>query len=204
MARETRCRCCGIPITAADGQVRQQLRVCIGCDNCDELHGAKLQGVLSQGVRDGKIAPYTALARAMIDDAQMTGRTVYVVREGRVADLIIPDPPRRWLVMAARAMARNEMPDLQTLVDAVLGVYIPGQSTPARMAALRSELRDALQFVDSSIMDVEVTTTMDMLEPGHLRIEIRAKTPTLGVVTSGPGADVEIPADILSRKRAEA
>lgn len=194
------CRCCGVAIVG--DATRLQVRVCVDCDQCDELHGAQLQGVLLKAVSDGKLAPYTAVARAMMDDAQLTGRIVHVVINGR-ADITIPNPPRRWEVMAARSMVRGELPDLQTLVDAVLGCYIPGRNTPDRMAAMRLELRDALQFVDPSIMDVEVSTVMDALEPGNLRIEIKARTPTLG--TEMPGApDVNIPADILTRKRAEA
>lgn len=199
MIREVRCRCCGIGV---DGP-RAQFRVCVGCDKCDELHGARLQAVLYMAVRDGKLAPYTAIARAMIDDAQLTGRAVYIARNDGTADVFIPNPPPRWLVMAARALCRNEQPDLQTLVDAVLARYIGGRNEPALMAEMRLELRDALQFVDPSIMDVEVTATMTHMDPGNLRIEIKARTPTLG--TNMPGAaDVDIPPDILSRPRAEA
>lgn len=197
---EVRCRCCGITVS---GDVRSQVRVCMGCDGCDELHGAKLQGILYMAVRDGKLAPYTAIARMLIDDAQLTGRLGFIVRDGRVADLTIPDPPPRWLVVAARSLARNEQPDLQSLVDAVLGRYIPGRVTPDLLAALKLELRDALQFVDPSIMDVQVTTDRDALDPMHLVITIQARTPTLGTVVAG-AADVDIPPDIMSRPRAEA
>lgn len=178
--------------------------MCIGCDDCDALHGAKLQGVLAMAVRDGKLAPYTAVARQLIDDAQLTGRTVYVEREGGgIADLQVPDPPPRWLVMAARSLCRGELPDFQTLVDAVLARYMGKSNTPDVLAEMQRELGDALRFVDSSIMDVEVSATMSSLDPGNLRIEIRAKTPTMGATMPG-GEDVEIPADILSRPRAEA
>lgn len=195
-----RCRCCGIPVTGP----RAQFRVCIGCDLCDELHGDKLQGILAMAVRDGKIAPYTALARLLIDDAQLTGRAVYIEREaGGVADLRIPKPPLPWLIVCGRSLARGQTPDVKSVVDAVLVRYIPGSSAPHRMAELCLELRDALQFVDPDIMDVEVTTTRDVIDPGNLRIEIKARTPTLGSVVAN-ATDVDIPADILSRPRAEA
>lgn len=199
--KEARCRCCGINV---EGPVRSKVRVCVGCDDCDGLHGDKLQGVLWMAVRDGKLDPYVALARQLIDDAQLTGRSVYIDRGNGTADLRIPDPPLPWLIVCGRALARSEMPALQTIVDAVLVRYIPGKATGSRMAALRAELGDALRFVDPSIMDVEVTTELDHLEPGHLKIVINAKTPTLGAVIDTGAADVEIPADILSRKRAEA
>ncbi|HUS27591.1 MAG TPA: hypothetical protein VMZ53_03760 [Kofleriaceae bacterium] len=192
-----------MPIGAAYGAIRMQLRVCIDCDTCDQLHGAQLQGVLFKAVADGNLAPYTAIARAMIDDAQLTGRIVHDVKEGRVVDITIPNPPPRWMVAVGRAMARGEQPDVQTLVDAVLARYIGGQNTPALMAEMRIELRDALQFVDPSIMDVEVSATMTALDPGNLRIEITAKTPTLGSTMAGAD-DADIPPDIMSRPRAEA
>lgn len=183
---------------------RAQFRVCVGCDQCDELHGDKLQGILAVAVRDRRIDPYAALARLLIDDAQLTGRTIYIPRaDGGLADIYIPDPPPPWLIVCGRAIARGSMPDMQSVVNAVLVRYIPGTSSPHRMAALRLELRDALQFIDPEIMDVEVTTTQDVLDPGNLRIEIKAKTPTLGSVMAG-ATDVDIPADILSRPRAEA
>jgi hypothetical protein len=197
-----RCRCCGI---AVEGQIRERVRVCMGCDDCDGLHGDKLQGILAMAVRDGKLAPYTALARLLIDDAQMTGRTVWRETSPGRADLTIPDPPPPWLIICGRALARGEVPDIKGVVDAVLLRYIPGRATPSALASLRRDLSDALRFIDPDIMDVYVTATMDELEPGNLRIEIKAKTPTIGtVVTPSSGPAVEIPADILSRPRGSA
>lgn len=232
MAAEVRCRCCGIGVTGP----RAGFRVCIGCDQCDELHGAKLQGVLALAVRDGKVPVWTAIARQMIDDAQLTGRTVYEVPEqwcsigqyeakcakcGFVvfvgadatieehmkackmgADLTVPNPPPRWLVAAARMVCRREGPDVQTLVDAVLGCYIPGKPTTALLEKMARDLRDALQFIDPEIMDVRVETERDVLEPDHLKIFVQARTPVLGATLAG--AAVDLPPDIMSRPRAEA
>lgn len=201
MVRIGFCRCCGVSVLG--GGVREHLRVCIGCDLCDELHGDKLQAVLAKGVADGKVPPYTALTRMLIDDAQLTNRLEFVVFEGQAADLRVNNPPPRWMVVAGRALARGEQPDLQSLVGAVLGRYFGKQSTAQTLHELRLELCEALSFVDASIFDVKVSTKMDTVDPGHLMIEVQAKTPTLGVEVA-PGANELIPADIMNRKRAEA
>lgn len=199
---EIRCRCCGVPV---DGAVRRQVRVCLGCDQCDGLHGAQLQGVLFKAVSDGKITAGTAIARSLIDDAQITGRLVYHVKDGAVADITVPNPPPRWLVVAMRSVARNELPDFASLVDAVLGAYLPCKGTRAVLDAIAAELTEAFRFVDPSVMSVVVDSKRDALDPQHLIIQIQARTPTLAASVNIPGADdVVIPDDILHRKRAEA
>lgn len=201
--RDGHCRCCGIGIVGS--VVRAKLRVCIGCDDCDELHGSQLQAVLWRAVEHGKLNVWTAIARSMIDDGQLSNRLVYTLRPDQtVADMWLPAPVPRGLVVAARDRARGVLPDVQSVVDAALARFIGTLRTEANMREMSSELRDALQCVDPGIMDVEITTSMTTLDPGHLVIKILAKTPTLGVVTIKGAEDVAIPEGILSGKRAEA
>lgn len=202
MSTEVQCRCCGVPV--GPHPFRQQVRVCMDCDSCDRLHGAQLQGVLAKAVADGKLQPYTAIARAMIDDAQLTGRLEHIVLEdGKSADVRITNPPPRWLVVMARSICRGEMPDMLSVVDAVVFRYVPGRITPTIRRAFEAELRDALHAMDPEIMDVEIESAVDVDDPGHLVIKIGAKVPVLGMQVGG-AEHVDVPADIMSRKRAEA
>lgn len=199
MTPEYRCRCCGVPVEG----YRATFRVCIGCDRCDGLHGLVLEGVLRKAVADGKLEAGTALARAIMDDAQLTCRTEYVKREDGSADVLIANPPERWRVVIARALCRNELPDLQAVVAAVLERWLPAPYSSALGDRIRGDLLPALQIIDRDIMDVEIDCKRDIADPEHLIIVVKARTPTLGCVV--PGApDVEVPPDIMSRPRGSA
>lgn len=201
--REVRCRCCGIPVGPVGLNMRTKMRVCMWCDDCDGMHGQVLQGVLTMAVRDGKLAPGVALSRALIDDAQLTGRLVFDVVNGEANNIRIIDPPARWFVVAARAVCRNEMPDFASLADAVLGAMLPCNATRENLDKLAAGLTEAFRFVDPSVMAVVVDSKRDSMDPQHLIITIQARTPTMGQVM--PGAEgIEIPADVLKRRPAQA
>lgn len=197
---EVLCRCCGVPVEG----MRAQVRVCPICDVCDGKHGDELQALVGHGVVTGQIEPGKALCRMLVDDAHLTGRIIYVEREGSpLADITIPDPPPRWLVVCGRAAARGQLPDLQTVVNVVLAQHLPcGRD---QLPALQRELREALTFVDPSIMDVAIDCRIDAECVEHVVINVsgRAVSPDL-VVDMAKGADVEISHDILSRARGQA
>jgi hypothetical protein len=197
------CRCCGVGNLQG---VRARLRVCLGCDDCDGLHGDALQAILVKATADRKMSGDAALARALIDDAQLTGRAVYFENPpgSGQADMRIPDPPPRWLVVCARALCRKELPDMHSVVGAVLGRFMGLRSSQTVLEAMRVELQAALSFIDASIFDVQIDTKVDVLDSQHLIIQVQAKTPALGAVVTPGTENVEIPPDILLRKRAEA
>lgn len=194
-----RCRCCGVPV---EGR-RAQVRVCIGCDLCDHLHGDVLQGILWRSVNDRQLDPWIAIARAMIDDAQLTGRTEYIRNDDGSHDIVINYPPERWRVTLARALARNELPDLSSVVQAILERWLPAPFTPQLVASIRGDMVPALQIIDAAIMDVEIDCKRDIADPGNLIIKISARTPTLGGYI-GEASGVEVPPDIMSRPRGSA
>lgn len=190
------CRCCGLPDLVG---VRGKVRVCPMCDDCDGLHGDALQARMMSGEW---LDPYIALARAIIDDAQLTNRIVFV-GEGEAKHINVPNPPRRWEVMIARALLRNEQPDLHTVMNAVLLPFFGLRASPSVMALLRGELLEALQAFDASIFDVEVSIDVDVLDRENLQIKVCAKTPALGMTFDADSAGV-IPPDIMARPRGEA
>lgn len=177
--------------------------MCIGCDRCDGLHGARLQHVLTEVVKAGKLDPGTALARSLIDDAQLTGRAVYTRRDDGTADLTIPDPPERWRVVVARALARNELPDLQSVVDAVLRRWLPAPFSFSLGERIAADLLPALRVIDPSIFGVEIDCHRDIADPEHLIIKVNASTPTLGAALVDT-RDVAIPDYVMRTPRGSA
>lgn len=197
--RTPQCRCCGVPV---DG-MRAQVRVCAICDRCDGKHGDELQALLLHGVQTGQVKPGMALCRALVDDAHLTGRIVFV-GDINNATITIPDPPPRWFVVCGRAAAKNTLPDMHSVIGAVINRHIPGRCSRATLDAIAAELKEALHFVDDSVMDVTVASKIDALDPQHLIIQVNAKAPVMGMVIDKNAGEVEIPADILSRARGQA
>lgn len=201
-----RCDCCGVPV---DGP-RIALRRCILCDGCDHLHGDKLQLRVVDLVSQGKLDPYHAITRMMVDDAHMTGRLQMVspvaLADGRVmVDVTVIGPVPRWLVAIARAAARNELPQINVVLVGVLARFFGLRATRAVLDEIRIDMIDALRFIEPSIIDIEVTSRSDAIDPEKLVIDIKASTPMLGTVVQMKGApDVEIPADIHTRPRGQA
>lgn len=183
---------------------RAELRTCPLCDRCDGLHGDRLQIQVARALCNGGIDAGHALARMMIDDAHLCDRIVFVQVPGEAgATITIPDPPQRWQVACARAVARDELPEIGLVVQVILARYIPGKCSRQTLDAIAAELTEALAFLDPSIMSVDVDSKRDELDPAHLIIKINATTPTLGAVTEMPH-DVEIPDDIMLRARGQA
>lgn len=192
-----RCKCCGIPI---DGP-RVAIELCVVCDRCDRRHGAALEQACIAAVRAGLLSPWHALCRMMIDDALLTGGLALVVDGRGMARPLVPDCPDRWMVVICRAWARQEQPQLDDIVGAVLGRYIPGPATRANFDAIARDLQRALSTIDENVLSVEVDSKIDTLDPEHLIINIQARTPaTPGMVTI-TAPDVELPADIMTRPR---
>lgn len=202
MNTENRCKCCG---TAAISEHRAQLAgVCAMCDQCDKCHGDTLQARLVQAAATGQIDPSMGLARMMIDDANLCGRLVYV-GDWNAATIEIRNPPERWEVVIARSLARNEMPDVHSVVDAVLRRRLPAPYGEQLLEDLARDLKLALSVIIPDIVDVKVQSERDIVDPEHLKILIQGKAPVLGVqLAAVAGADVEIPADIMSRPRGSA
>ena len=200
MPGDARCRCCGISIA---GTPREQIRRCPICDICDRRHGDELQLHCVELVRTGQITPWHAIGAMLIDDAHVCGMLMMAMQPGdRTLYIGVPVAPPRWRVVIGRALARDEVPEVDLVIKVVLGKHLPGRGTPERLAAIAADLRDALQIMDPSIESVDVTTERDMLDPEHLKILLTARTPALGTVVTG--ADVELPADIMSRPRGQA
>lgn len=167
------------------------------------MHGAKLQHVLTAVVREGKLDPGVALARSIMDDAQLTGRIVYMRREDGSADVTVPDPPERWRVVVARALARNELPDLQSVVAAVLDRWLPAPYSSALGERIAADLLPALRVIDPSIFGVDIDCHRDVADPEHLIIKVNASTPTLGAALVDT-RDVAIPDYVMRTPRGSA
>lgn len=197
---EALCRCCGIPVMGT----RARVRVCPICDQCDGLHGDKLQIALAAGVVNGKVDPGLALTRSIIDDAQLTGRIVYVEDPNGGHSITVPDPAPRWQVICSRALCRNQLPDVTLVLDVILARHLPCQATPDKLEAIARELREALAFMDPGVLSVDVQSERDALDPQHLIVKVTTSTPTMGMQTIGNLPDVEIPPDIMLRARGQA
>lgn len=202
MTDDARCRCCGIPVD----ETRATMRRCPVCDRCDGLHGDALQIRVVQLMTSGRMPWGHALARMMIDDAQIAGRLVYVPCDhpGRHGHHIaIPNPPKRWEVVVARAICRDEFPDITLMISVILARFIPGRCNRATLDAIAAEIGEAVRMIDPNVLTVTVDSKRDVLDPSHLIITVQSTTPTIGaVVDVTPG--VKIPADIYQRPRGQA
>lgn len=200
---EILCRCCGVPVD--EGQpVRMQLRVCVMCDRCDGMHGAVLEERIRKSIAGGGISPGTGLARAILDDAQLTGRIVFKLEADGTATALVPDPPERWRVMIARCLARRELPDVSTVVYCILERWLPANNTRKLLESIRADLIAALQSIDPDIQDVQVDGARDVLDPEHLIIKVLAKQPVIGIALGAHVDPAVIPSDIMNRPRGSA
>lgn len=188
------CRCCGVPVEG----LRRKFRVCPMCDACDGVHGDALQARCAALVASGQISPWLALTRMIVDDALLCGRLVFI-GDPHAALIVVLNPPKRWEVVVCRALCKSELPELQVVIDAVLGAFMGHDASPPVLEALRAEMIQAMHAVDPSLFDVEVIAERDPLDPEHVRINVSAKTP--GLPAAYEAADVDMPADILSRPR---
>lgn len=201
MLSGVQCRCCGVPVY----ETRATLRRCMVCDLCDRRHGDELQQHVVALVRAGQITPYHAVARMLLDDALISGALQLIDNGDGTAYAWIPHPPvERWMVVAARAYARNGQPDVQAVVDAVLGRYLPGPATRANLDAIARDLRRALHHIDQNVVNVEVDCKRDALDPQHLLITVECRTADAPGTVTVTAPDAAIPADILSRPRGQA
>lgn len=147
----------------------------------------------------GQLTMWEALGQLIIDDAHHAG--MLALRGPRqAADLWIPRPVPRWAVVIGRAHARDELPAAGDVVAAVMQRYVPGPASA--IPELRAELTDALQAFDPDVLGVEVTCERDVLDPGHMLINILHRTAAGPAVTLSP--EVEIPTDIGRRPRGQA
>lgn len=203
MTPEVFCRCCGVPLDGAQ-PVRLQLRVCVMCDRCDGMHGEALEQRIRALVAAGKISGDHGVCRAILDDAQLTGRIVLSPDGEGTANALVLDPPERWRVLIARCLCRRELPDVTTVVQSILERWLPANNSTKLLEAIRKDLIGALQLIDPDIMDVQLEGARDVLDPAHLIIKVQAKQPVLGIKL-GAHADPDlIPADIMSRPRGTA
>jgi hypothetical protein len=179
--------------------LRAELRRCVLCDSCDRRHGLEREALVMALFGVGRLTMWEAIGQLVIDDAHHTGMlTLRGTRDA--ADLWIPRPVPRWAVVIGRAIARQEQPAAGDVVAAVMQRYVPGPASA--LPELRAELTAALQAFDPDVLGVEVTCEQDMLDPGHMLINILHRTAAGPVVTLVP--EVEIPTDIGRRPRGQA
>lgn len=152
-----------------------------------------------------------ALARMMLDDAHLAGMLELhaVPREDpNVADVEpwVSVPVPRWRVVIGRALALDQVPDVGEVVRAALSPFWGLRSSTAIMNEIRRSMTAALVMMDPNIVDVEVATSMNAVDPEEIKIVVLTKTAAApGMVSIAPGAeDVQIPADIMTRPRGQA
>ncbi len=197
----TRCTCCGIAMDGAGP--RAQIKRCMICDICDGLHGDALQIQIMKTMRAGLLPAGYALARMLIDDAHLAGRLIAIPDPSGVGSALwIERPVPKYAVVAGRAAARGELPDVTLLTHVTLARFIGLRATSEVKADLQRDLIEMMRYVDSSVLDVNVTTDMDVVDPEHLSITVLASCPTLGsTVAEAPDAGAAIPDDIMRRPR---
>lgn len=194
------CRCCGVPVEGP----RAERRLCPVCDMCDRRHGDDLQAHVVALLRNGQITFGRALSRMLVDDALLTGALLLIPIDRTAAcELRILAPVPRGCVVIGRAIALGRLPDVSAVIAAALARYVGLRATGAVLGDIRRDLIEVITLIDDSVIDVAVTSRTDMLDPGHLIIEITGKSPALGAVIH-EDADATVPPDIMSRPRGQA
>jgi hypothetical protein len=196
------CRCCGIRLEGP----RAQLRRCILCDLCDRRHGIELQAHVIELVASGQLGLWHAITRMLVDDAHLAGLLAMVAvkdEQGVVSvwPRVLESPPR-WRVVIGRALARNEIPAVSEVLDAVFARHLPGRNSQALRDAISRDLTDAMCMIDPSIVNVEVRCDQDAFDPEHFKIYITGLEPTLGQTVMTP--EVEIPEGVARGPRGQA
>ncbi|HSR79075.1 MAG TPA: hypothetical protein VLN57_21055 [Xanthobacteraceae bacterium] len=199
---EVRCHCCGIRL---EGE-RAAIRRCILCDMCDRRHGDELQVHVTALVRNGVIDLWHGVTRMLVDDAHVAGLLAIVAVEdagGLVSGwpTVLEFVPR-WRVMIGRARARDELPDVTLVLNAVLARYLPAQNSHALRTAISIDMTDAMCLIDPSIVSVDVTCEQDALDAEYLMINVIANVPTLGQTAMAP--DIQIPDSVMRGPRGQA
>jgi len=206
MSAQVSCRCCGIPLVP--GTPYAQHTCCAVCFACTRVHGDALQAKIVEAVGAGRLDPYRGLLMAIVDDALLTGQLVLVQDHApdgtplATGSPLIIRAPRRWEVVAARALARGQAPDVQAVIDAAMRPHWPGPPTEERIAAMKIEIRDALAFVTPHALEVDVVAEPDPTDPGSVSVSVKvrgADPATIQVLD-----DVELPDDIMLRPRGQA
>jgi hypothetical protein len=183
------CRCCGVIQVG----LRAELRRCVLCDSCDRRHGLEREALVMALFAVGRLNMWEAIGQLAIDDAHHAGMLMFRGTRDS-ADLWVPRPVPRWAVVIGRALARQEQPAAGDVVAAMMQRYVPGPASA--LPELRAELTAALQAFDPDVLGVEVTCERDVLDPGHMLINILHRT--------AAGPEVEIPTDIGRRPRGQA
>lgn len=193
------CRCCGVPV---HGEIREKLRVCPLCDQCDGKHGDALQAHCVALVEQGRTTWGTAIARLAIDNAHLWG-TLEWHGDPRCAELHVAHCPSPWQTLVGRCAARGVMPGYDALLNACLAPFVPGPNTHENKQAIADELTTALCWLDQNVASVDVGFEADTFDAAHILIRVNLKQAVPGaIMLETPGAD--IPRDIMARPRGQA
>lgn len=197
---QSQCRCCRVPVEG----IRAKVRVCPLCDECGGLHGLALEAAVRERVASGQMSAWYGVGVMALDDANAAGMLRFV-GDPREASIHVPEPVRRWQVVAGRAVLAGELPAIDEIIGACLAPYVPGPKTDATMQALADELTTAMRWIDPEVLHVDISCALDVIDPQHLIIQVSTRTPAMPGAANMPGADdVVIPDHVLRAKPAQA
>lgn len=196
-----RCRCCSIPVEG----MRAQVRVCPLCDQCGGIHGEALAAAVRERVAAGKLSVWYGIGVLALDDANTAGMLQFV-GDPRNASLWVPEPVRRWQVVAGRAVLANTLPAMDEIIGACLAPFLGTVATEASLQALADEITTAMRWIDPDVLHVDIASKRDAIDPEHLIIKVTTRTAAMPGMVSQFGAedDVSIPDSVMRAKPAQA
>jgi hypothetical protein len=195
--QNVQCRCCGV-VTAPTQTLQGLVPSCIRCTGhwacairCGGIHGEALEREARQLVKNGVWQPWYAVALCAVDDAQICNRLLLELGAGHVppVQMFVPDPPRRWEVVACRSLVQGQVPAAEDVMAACLEPFFGRDNTESTRMEIRREIADAMRCVVGEVVDVDIEV---MPEPGHsggFIANIVARVPTTGEelqVPTGP------------------
>lgn len=199
------CRCCGIPIMLGT-EMHYKLALCVACTACNKKHGDALEKHARALVDAGRMAPWHCVALITIDNAQLWGTLDVRIGDNGLADLIVRESPRPWQIVVARCASSNRIPTFDELIAACLVSFVPGPNTLANKQRIADEITTALCWIDSNVVCAEIDFKDDVLDAGHLiiNVQVRQATPDAVIYDAAKNHDELIPPDIMTRSRGQA
>lgn len=178
--------------------------MCPLCDQCGGLHGEALYRAVRERVAGGHLSVWYGIGVLALDDANTAGMLQFV-GDPNAASIWVPEPVRRWQVVAGRAVLADTLPAIDEIIAACLSPYVPGPKTDETMRALADDLTTAMRWIDPDVLHVDISCKTDAIDPGHLIIQVSTRTATMpGMVSIPGGDDVVIPDHVLRAKPAQA
>lgn len=195
-----KCVCCGVSASFHPLHGPTERAMCSMCLlPCGGLHRGERYTQLVNLHRTGRMWWSDVVARAAIEDAWLVGK-MDIDAHGSIT---IPVAVKRWEVLIAWHRTASYTIDLKALVDTILLPYLGRKNLATTREDIKLEIDTAITMLDPRFRGSTVKLEGEDVRTDGIVIEIMMNEPEPPLTTTMT-TGVDIPDDILARKRAEA